>query len=504
MINKTYVTTAIPYVNAAPHLGYALELVQADVLARHRRLRGGEAHLHSGTDDNALKNVAAARRAGVDVRSFVAANGDRFAALAPLLEVEVGDFLRTGTDPRHASTVDDLWRRCAARGDFYTRAYNGLYCNGCEAFYTHADLDGGDCPEHGQPAEPVSETNWFFRLSRYRDEVLEVLESGEVRVEPVQRRNEVLAFLRAGLADISVSRPAARASGWGIPVPGDPEQVVYVWWDALANYVSSYGPRWVEPGERIHIIGKDIVRFHAVYWIALLRSAGLPLPTAILVHDFITFGGTKLAKSSAIAAWGPAELVAAHGCDAVRWWLLADVARVGDTEFSTGRLIERSNIDLANGIGNLAHRFTGIIKGYPQLPPPPQDHPLLEAARRLPGRVDAALHTGDFRAATAAILALVDDANRLLAAEEPWRPGNRAGAGGVLATLGAACAVLARELGPFLPGAADRLRRLLSGERLPEPLFPRKNSGGGVDPVAGPFVTLVKPIDRSAGNDHLV
>lgn len=474
-----YVTTAIPYVNAAPHLGYALELVQADVLARHRRLRGGLARLHTGTDDNALKNVAAARAAGVDVHAFVAANGDRFAALAPLLEAEVGEFLRTGSDPRHAETVAALWRRCDARGDFYTRSYQGLYCTGCEAFYTGAELDGGVCPEHRRQPEPVSETNWFFRLSRYRDELLRIIESGEVRIEPPQRRNEVLAFLRAGLADISVSRPAARAGGWGLPVPGDAGQVVYVWWDALANYVSP--GRWVEAGERIHIIGKGILRFHAVYWPALLRSAGLPLPTAILVHDYLTFGGVKLSKSSEQAAIGPAELVAAHGIDAVRWWLLADVARVGDTEFSTARLVDRANLDLANGIGNLAHRFAGIIKGYPVRPHPPQTHPLLDAARGLPGRIDRALHTGDFRAATAAILALVDDANRLLAAEEPWRSRDSAHARSVVATLGAACQVLATELGPFLPGAALRLRRLLSGDRLPEPLFPREKISPGVD-----------------------
>ncbi len=493
MIHRSYVTTAIPYVNARPHLGYALELVQADVLARHRRLRGGRARLHTGTDDNALKNVTAAREAGVDVRKFVAANGDRFAALASLLEVEAGDFLRTGSDPRHAPTVGELWRRCAARGDFYTRTYQGLYCTGCEAFYTRAELgDDGECQEHGRPAELVSETNWFFRLSRFRDELVDVIDSGQVRVEPVQRRNEVLAFLRAGLEDISVSRPAARSGGWGIPVPGDPGQVVYVWWDALANYVSaldfsvpgslSYRDWWQEAGERIHIIGKGIVRFHAVYWLALLRSAGLPLPTAILVHDYVTFGGTKISKSSGNANHEPAALVAAHGCDALRWWLLAGVARVGDTDFSTGQLIERANTDLANGIGNLAHRFAGISHGYPKPVRAPENHPLLEAARRLPGRIDIALRVGDFRSATAAILALVQEANRLIAAQEPWRLRKLAQAGdsqaaarveSVLAVVGAACSALAVELEPFLPGAARRLGRLLSGDRLPQPLFPR-------------------------------
>jgi methionyl-tRNA synthetase len=493
MTHRTYVTTAIPYVNAAPHLGYALELVQADVLARHRRLRGGLARLHTGTDDNALKNVGAARVAGVDVRSFVTANADRFAALVPLLEVEAGDFLRTASDPRHAPTVNELWRRCAARGDFYRRSYQGLYCTGCEAFYTRAELTGdGSCAEHDRPAEQVNETNWFFRLSRYRDEVLEVIESGQVRIEPAQRRNEVLSFLCAGLRDISVSRPAARANGWGIPVPGDPDQVVYVWWDALANYVSalefgtpdspSYVEWWRDAGERIHIIGKGIVRFHAVYWLALLRSAGLPLPTAILVHDYVTSGGTKLSKSSGSASHEPAELVATHGSDAVRWWLLAGVARVGDTEFSTGRLIERANTDLAHGIGNLTHRFTGIFQGYRVTPHEPENHPLLEAARSLPARIDAVLRIGDFRSATAAILALVEHTNRLIAAEEPWQLRKLAQAGdgqaaarldGMIAVLGAACSTLATELGPFLPGAADRLRRLLSGERLPEPLLPR-------------------------------
>lgn len=492
-MNRTYVTTAIPYVNGAPHLGYALELVQADVLARHRRLRGGQARLNTGTDDNALKNVAAARLAGVDVRAFVDANAEKFAELVPLLQVRADEFLRTSADPRHQPAVAKLWQRCDAAGDFYTRSYEGLYCIGCEAFYAPGELDAGRCPEHGTPAEAISETNWFFRLSRYRKELIEVIESGEVRVEPAQRRNEVLAFLRAGLADISVSRPAERAGGWGIPVPGDPGQVVYVWWEALANYISaldygressSYVEWWqAEAGERIHIIGKGIVRFHAVYWLALLRSAGLPLPTAILVHDYITSGGTKISKSSSgnVLA-GPAELVAAHGSDALRWWLLADVARVGDTEFTTARLIERADTDLANGIGNLAHRFIGIIRGYRVQPPRVASHPLSESARRLPNRIDRALHAGDFRAATAAIRSFVEDANRLIAAEEPWRLRKLAQAGdrtaaerldAVLPALHAACHLLAAELTPFLPEAADRLRRLLSGDPLPGPVFPR-------------------------------
>ncbi|MBB5789260.1 methionyl-tRNA synthetase [Jiangella mangrovi] len=239
--DRYYVTTSIPYVNGAPHLGHALELVQADVLARHRRRRGRPVRFLTGTDGNALKNVVAAWAAGVPVQPFVDENAARFAALREPLVLSVDDVIRTSTDPRHAPGVRRLWERCAARGDFHRRRYTGLYCAGCELFYAPDELDDGVCPEHGVQPEEVSEENWFFRLSRYQDELLRLLESGTVRIEPAAKRAEVLAFVRAGLRDVSVSRPAARADGWGIPVPGDPSQVVYVWWDALANYVTALG-----------------------------------------------------------------------------------------------------------------------------------------------------------------------------------------------------------------------------------------------------------------------
>ncbi len=208
-----YITTAIPYVNAEPHLGHALELVQADALARHRRLRGQPVRFLTGTDDNALKNVAAARAAGQQVREFVDRNAERFAALRGPLALSFDDFIRTSADPRHRPGVERLWRQCAASGDFYRRHYQGLYCAGCEQFCDPAELPGGACPEHRVPPEPVAEENWFFRLSRYTGRLLAVLESGQVRIEPAVRRNEVLAFVRAGLADFSVSRPAGRAAG---------------------------------------------------------------------------------------------------------------------------------------------------------------------------------------------------------------------------------------------------------------------------------------------------
>ncbi|NJC69225.1 methionine--tRNA ligase [Planosporangium thailandense] len=495
---RFYITTAIPYVNAAPHLGHALELVQADVLARHRRLRGQPVRFLTGTDDNALKNVAAARAAGVDVRTFVDDNAARFAALRDPLSLSFDDFIRTSADPRHPVGVARLWRECAATGDFYRRRYEGLYCAGCEQFYPEAELPDGLCPEHRVAPEPVAEENWFFRLSRYTDRLLDILETGQVRVEPAVRRNEVLAFVRAGLADFSVSRPAARASGWGIPVPGDPGQVVYVWWDALTNYVTALGYGTDEPGyerwwvgsaERVHVIGKGIVRFHAVYWLALLLSAGLPLPTAVFVHDYLTVDRVKLAKSAGNAV-DPTGLVDRYGVDAVRWWLLRDVARVGDTDFTVERLVHRANGDLANGLGNLVNRTLTLVHKYRDGQVPQALHAgevarLADACAALAGRVDRALDDFDFRAATDALWSVVDEGNRLVEAARPWelaraeraRDGSAAERlDAVLASLVGACRVLAVELQPFLPTGAQRLRdQLLAGARVgrPQPAFPR-------------------------------
>ena len=214
-----YITTAIPYVNAAPHLGHALEFVQADVLARHHRLRGQPVRFLSGTDDHALKNVLAARNAGVPVANYISSAADRFQALQELLDLSCDDYIRTSSDPRHRPGVDYLWRRCADAGDFYQHTYTGLYCIGCEQFYEPDSLADGVCPEHGTEPEQVTETNWFFRLSRYRDEIRGAIASGAITINPSKKRNEVLALLDAGLKDFSVSRPAARAGGWGIPSP---------------------------------------------------------------------------------------------------------------------------------------------------------------------------------------------------------------------------------------------------------------------------------------------
>jgi methionyl-tRNA synthetase len=553
----TYITTTIPYVNARPHLGFALELVQADVLARHRRARGDRVRLQAGTDDNSLKNVLAARAAGVGVQEFVDANADAFVALAGPLSLSVDDVIRTSRDPRHRPGVERLWQACAAAGDLYRRHYEGLYCVGCEQFYTADELPGGRCPEHGTEPQPVSEENWFFRLSRYAGQLHDLIAGGALRIEPAERRNEVLALIAGGLADFSVSRSTERAHGWGIPVPGDPSQVIYVWWDALGNYLTalhygSGGPDlqrwWTGAARRIHLAGKGVVRFHAVYWPAMLLSAGLPLPTDILVHDYLTADGQKISKSGGVTV-DPAALAAQYGTDAVRWWLLREVPRVGDTDFTVARLVSRANDELANGLGNLVSRVTALVRRYRggQVPAagapaagapatgapatgapatgaiatgaiasgpiasgpiasgaiasgpiasgaPAGAEPLEEAIRLSPGRVDAALAGFDFRAATAAVWSIVDEANRYVSQTQPWvaaklERGGDPEAGrqldAILATLVRACRAVAEQLEPFLPDAAARVAQQCAAPdgQLPAaaPVFSRLE-------VAGPAV----------------
>ena len=552
---RIYLSTTIPYVNARPHLGFALELVQADVLARHHRRIGERVRFQTGTDDNSLKNVLAAEAEGIGTAELVNRNAAAFAGLREPLALSFDDFVRTSSDPRHLAGVERLWRACAAGGDLYQKHYEGLYCVGCEQFYKPAELRAGRCPEHGTEPQRVAEENWFFRLSRYADQLYDLISSGRLRIEPAERRNEVLGFIAGGLEDFSASRSTARARGWGIPVPDDPSQVIYVWWDALGNYITApgYGTSaegyrrwWTEADRRVHLVGKGVLRFHAVYWPAILLSAGEPLPTDILVHDYLTIGGNKISKSgglaaartvaaagrvasadaagrvaasgvaaasgqaaaSGVAAVGegeetadPVALVDRYGTDAVRWWLLSEVPRVGDADFTAARLVARANADLANGIGNLVSRVVTLAHRYRQGTVPPvssrtgEGEPdrlararrlLVTACEQAPERIAAALAGFDFRAATTAIRDLVEEANRYIEIAEPWRLARAeqegdAGAGRLfddcLALLLRACAVLGGELSPFLPGLASRIRAATddSADRLPaaEPLFPR-------------------------------
>ncbi|GAA3436009.1 methionine--tRNA ligase [Kutzneria kofuensis] len=472
-MGRTLVTTSIPYVNGSPHIGHALELVQADVLARHRRQRGDDVRSQTGTDDNALKNVRSAEAAGIPVAEYVARMADRFVALADALDLSFDDFVRTSADPRHRPTVERLWRACERNGDLYRKSYTGLYCVGCEAFVD------GDCPEHEEKPELVAEDNWFFRLSRYQEQLTALITDDVIRIEPATRKREVLAFVAAGLEDFSVSRSISRARGWGIPVPGDPGQVIYVWFDALVNYLTGAGDRWHDSDERIHVIGKGIIRFHAVYWPSMLLSAGFDLPSRILVHEYLTANGRKIGKSLGNAA-DPVDIATQFGADALRWWLLSDVARTGDTDYSDGRLVARLNEDLANNIGNLANRTVSMVRRYCDgvIPVAVEDNPpakdLREARRVAAETIDNALRAFDFRRAVEAVLRIGDEANRYVQAAKPWQLNrNSTQLEAVLAELVAACQDIAHHLTPFLPAAARRIAEQCDGEVPPSPVFPR-------------------------------
>ncbi|MBM7784560.1 methionine--tRNA ligase [Tenggerimyces flavus] len=509
MSNHFYVTTSIPYVNADPHLGFALELVQADVLARHRRLRGDSVRFQTGTDDNSLKNVQAAEAAGVPVRDFVDEHADAFENLRGTLDLSYDDFLRTSRDPRHRPGAERLWQACVEAGDIYRKEYEGLYCVGCEQFYQPDELVEGRCPEHETEPQVVREENWFFRLSRYEDQLAALYDEGRIVIEPAVRANEVRAFIRGGLEDFSISRSVQRAHGWGIPVPGDPTQVMYVWWDALGNYItapgygtgaSSFGTWWRGDGERRHVIGKGIVRFHAVYWPAMLLSAGLALPTRVFVHDYLTVNGRKIGKSLGNAV-APDAIAATYGTDSLRWWLVAQVPKVGDTDFTEERLVGAVNRDLAGGVGNLSQRVVTMIHRFRHgvVPSAAPSEALAEAANEVPERIDAALESFDLRQAANALTTLIATANRFIEETAPWQlaktekaevaESGRASAelDAVLSGLAEVCRVLASELRPFVPDLAERLARQFTpvdpSGQLPkaEPIFPRLERHEGAE-----------------------
>jgi methionyl-tRNA synthetase len=480
---RVFVSTAIPYVNAPPHLGFALEVVLADAIARHARARGDRVRFVSGTDDHSLKNVRAAEAAGVSTRAFVDAAAEGYLALDRVLGASYDDFVRTSVDPRHCAAVRALWEACARAGDLERRAYRGRYCAGCEQFFEPGEVDV--CPEHGTPPEVVEEENWFFRLSRYERPIREALEGGAIRIHPPERANEVLRFVASGLRDVSVSRSVARARGWGIPVPGDPTQVVYVWFDALANYVAS-PDEWRAASRRIHVLGKGIARFHAVLWPAMLLAAGLPLPTDLVVHGYVTVDGKKIGKSLGNGI-DPGEVAARFGVDAVRYALLRHVGPANDGDVSLARIAGARSSELADGLGNLVARTLGLVRSKlggeaPALDPgvDASSDALAARAAALAREVDEALERFAVDDALRAIFAVVSDANVHLARTAPWAIRDsclrRATVGAALVAAGS----VARALAPFLPDTAARIGRALASPGEPAPiLFPKDDAAAG-------------------------
>jgi methionyl-tRNA synthetase len=489
-----YVSTAIPYVNAPPHLGFALEIVLADALARHARARGEDVHFVTGTDDNSLSNVRAAEAANISTRELVDANGAKYRGLDRLLDLSFDDFIRTSADPRHVEAVHAIWDSCVRAGDLERRPYRGLYCVGCEQFYDPGELQDGLCPEHGRAPEVVEEENWFFRLARYEGPIREALASGRLRIEPRERAHELERFLAGGLRDVSVSRSRARARGWGIPVPGDPEQVVWVWLDALSNYVATLGypsdhPRlrrfWETADRRVHVVGKGIARFHAILWPALLLAAGLPLPTTIWVHGYVTVGGQKIGKSRGNAV-APAALVERFGIDALRYFLLRHVGPRLDADIDDARIEAVYRSELADQLGNLLSRTIALLQRHAGgcLTAPPEagldesGERLAKLSGDLPSEVDEAIGRFAPDDGLRAIWRVVHAANKHLADTAPWTlaqdPKNGRRVHAILHHAAFALGAIGRELVPFLPRTANAVLKALAtpAERSPI-LFPK-------------------------------
>ncbi|MDO8494943.1 MAG: methionine--tRNA ligase [bacterium] len=431
MSNKYFITTAIPYVNANPHLGHALELVQGDALARYQHNLGKEVWFLNGTDENALKNVQSAEKAGEEVRPFVDRYAETFRKLSKTLHISNDDFIRT-TEERHVKGAQKLWQACAAAGDIYKKKYKGLYCVGCETFYTEKDLLNGLCPEHKTKPEEIEEENYFFKLAKYQKEIYKLIKSDELKIIPSSKKNELLSFIDQGLEDFSISRSRERAKDWGIPVPGDDSQIIYVWFDALSNYINAIGygtdearfkAWWQENLNTAHVIGKGITRFHAIYWPGMLLSAGLALPKTIYVHGYLTIDGEKISKSLGNVI-DPFEVVKKYGVDPVRYFLLREIPSGEDGDFSYKKLEDRYQADLANGLGNLVQRVLTLIEngllGEVNYLSNLEDLAVQEAIVKSRKKYDESFEDFRLHEALGAIFDLVGFANSYVNEHKPW------------------------------------------------------------------------------------
>ena len=490
-----YITTPIYYPNADPHIGHGYTSVAADFLARYHRLRGEEVVLLTGTDEHGLNLQRRAEAAGKDPQTWVDEMAPRWREVWAGLDIAYDDYIRT-TEPRHEKAVQRLLTAVHENGrdDIYLGTYEGLYCVSCEAYYTEDELVDGMCPIHGTPVEHVKEENYFFRLSAYADRLLEHYERRREAVQPETRRNEVLSLIRGGLQDFSISRTNFR---WGIPLPWDPKHVCYVWFDALTNYITAAGYGTDEARfsriwpANVHLIGKDILRFHAVYWPAMLMAGGIEPPEQVWAHGFLTVGGQKMSKTNATGIH-PFELVDHFGVDSYRYFFIREIQFGQDGSFSWESMVDRHNADLANGLGNLASRILAMLAAsFDGVVPEPEvggvadDLPAVtaDAARRYDEHMaELALTQG-----LAAVWEIVGRANRYLVERQPWSfakdEARQAELAGILYASAETLRILAILIGPIMPGAATRLWEQLGIEEpLEDQLLPHAAAWGGLRP----------------------
>lgn len=475
MNRKFYITSAIPYVNAAPHIGHALEFIQADTVARYHQLIGEDVLYLTGSDENALKNVQAAEKAGKPVQEFVNQNADRFEELLKKLNVRVDIFQRGSNQKTHFVSSQHLWKLC--EHDIYQKEYTGLYCVGCETFYERDELDeNGECFEHpGKKLEEVSETNYFFKLSKYHEQIVKLISTDQLRIIPETRKNEMLSFLKQPLQDISISRSNERAKNWGVPVPGDDTQRMYVWFDALNIYQSGIGFRTDEQKYKqwwpadVHVIGKGITRFHAIYWPAFLLSAQLPLPKQLFVHGYITVDGQKMSKSIGNVV-DPFAMAEKYGVDALRYYLLREIPSYHDGNFSEVRFKELYNSDLADGLGNLVARIAKLCEKA-------NIDYSIEPSEEFSYKVQEYLSKYKFDDALSHIWLRdwsIKSLNQIINQDKPWEEPDKKKLETSLLSYVTNLRKIAYNLKPFLPETAEKILKQFSWEiKSGNPLFPR-------------------------------
>lgn len=505
---RFYITTAISYPNGAPHIGHAYEALSTDALARFKRLEGYDVFFLTGTDEHGIKMLQTAKGEGLSARELADRNTPKFQEMVAALNCSNDDFIRT-VEERHKISSQEIWRRMADNGDIYLDTYAGWYSVRDEAYYDEGELtkgqDGQRLSPQGTPVEWVEEESYFFRLSNYQDKLLDHFEQHPEFIGPDARRNEVTSFVKGGLNDLSVSRTTF---DWGIPVPGDERHIMYVWVDALTNYITgtgfpdqesaSYQKFW--PAD-LHVIGKDIVRFHAIYWPAFLMSAGLPLPRRVFAHGFLFNKGEKMSKSVGNVI-DPFDLCNHYGVDQVRYFFMREVPFGQDGNYGHEAIVNRINADLANDFGNLAQRSLSMIaKNCDGKVPDPglyseADQTLLDATDALLPQVRKAMDAQALHTALSAIWDVVADANRYFAGEEPWalRKSDPERMNTVLYVTAECVRQMAILAQPFVPDSAAKMLdtlavpsdkrdaaalgaagRLTPGTELPkpEPVFPR-------------------------------
>jgi len=475
MSNKTakYITTTLPYVNDVPHIGHALEFIQADTLARYYRLLGHEVFFNIGTDEHGQKVSRKADEAGRDRQEYADFYANEFKKLGEVLNLSYDNFIRT-TDEAHKLAAQEMWKRCAEKGDIYKKKYSGLYCVGCESFKVDSDLVDGKCLDHDKVPELIEEENYFFRLSNYQGYLEEYLSQSSV-IEPEWRRQEALIFVKGGLEDLSISREKARLD-WGVSVPDDEDQVMYVWFDALTNYISTldwpeeagnFKKFWVE-GETLQLAGKDQIRFQSIIWQAMLKSAGIKATDKVVYHGFINSGGQKMSKSLGNTI-SPHELVEKYGTDATRYLLLRHVHPFDDTDITWDKLDEWYTANLVNGIGNLVARVMKMAETH-------LDEPITRPEEgTFTAEYTEAISEYNLQSACDAVWKKVGELDEYIATNEPFKVIKTDKEKGVemVKYLVNELYVVGRLLNPIMPETNIIIKQAVLENKKPENLFGR-------------------------------